>query len=319
LVGFAKALILGTRLTAHSTLAASHGLRDISAPCARLTELRASIEARGTFFEFNDVAASLNRLSYIDEKTNTVRVQFPTTASADMVGLQVNLKDVLSRLAPLSKLYQYTFTEMPLTEALEPPYSDQRYDYLSTRIVDSKILGSREALASIMRSWRERFPVLCRWTVVEANPAWGATYITVANLDRGDMDDLTPEVLPEIEPNRFVSVLRGRTPAEHPRVPIEQLFAGIGGGYSGRTHAIAALHGHHLSEYSLVYVGLFLLSSLVRYRPDTWSHAVSRSSLQDRPVDDQALSLIQEFLDVAQVSIPSLVVKVLNPNEDTEA
>jgi hypothetical protein len=60
-------------------------------------------------------------------------------------------------------------------------------------------------------------------------------------------------------------------------------------------------------------------ANLLRYRPDMWSHAVSRSSLQDRPVDDQALSLIQAFLNVAQTLIPSLIVKVLNPHEDRDA
>ncbi len=105
-------------------------------------------------------------------------------------------------------------------------------------------------------------------------------------------------------------------PDEHPRIPIDQLFSGIGGGYSSQTNAIAPFSGHYLSEYSLVYIGLFLLSSLVRYRPDTWSHVVSRSSLQDRPVDDQALSLIQAFLDATASIIPPLIVKVLNPHED---
>jgi hypothetical protein len=127
---------------------------------------------------------------------------------------------------------------------------------------------------------------------------------------------LTPENLPELEPNQFISNLRDNPPLEQARIPIDQFFMGIGGGYSGQTSAIAPFQGHYLSEYSLIYIGLFLLSSLVRYRPDTWSHAVSRSSLQDKPVDDQALSLIQAFLDVAQTLIPSLIVKVLNPHED---
>lgn len=138
-------------------------------------------------------------------------------------------------------------------------------------------------------------------------------------MDRGNVDDLAPAALLEPESNHFVSALRDNPPADHPRIPIDQLFAGIGGGYSSQPSAIAPFAGHYLSEYSLIYIGLFLLSSLVRYRPDTWSHAVSRSSLQDRPVDDQALSLIQAFLDAAQALIPSLVVKVLNPHEDRDA
>jgi YaaC-like Protein len=319
LVGFAKALVLGTKLTALSTLARSHGLSDVTRPGARLTGLTAVIEARGTFVDFNDAVSPINRLSYIDENTHRARILVPTANSADITGLQISLKEVLARLAPLSKLYQYTFAEPPSSESLDHLYFDRHNNYQSTRIVDPQILDSRAALTTIVRRWRERFPYLNRWTIVEANPAWGASYITLANLERDNGDDLTPEVLPEPEPNHFISTLRHNPPAERARIPIDQLFVGIGGGYSGKTSAIAPFSGHYLSEYSLIYIGLFLLSSLVRYRPEMWSHAVSRSSLQDRPVDDQALSLIQAFLDMAQSLIPSLVVKVLNPHEDRDA
>lgn len=313
LVGFAKALVLGVRLTSLSTLAAGHGLRDVSPANARLAELSATVETRGTFVEFNDVAAGLNRLTYINENTHPAQVLLPTAASADIAGLQISLKEVLARLAPLSKLYRYTFGEPPAAESLEPLYFDGHSNYVSSRIVDPQVLVSRDALRAIVGRWRARFPYLARWTVVEALPVWGASYITLANLERGDVDDLAPEALPEVQPTRFVA---GAASPEQPRIPIDQIYEGVGGGFSSRTSLIAPFAGRYLSEYSLIYIGLFLLSSLVRYRPDTWSHAVSRSSLQDRPVDDQALSLIQTFLDSTQTHIPSLIVKVLNPHED---
>ena len=316
LVGFAKAIILGTKLTSLSTLAASHGLRDVTPPGAPLAGLMATVETRGTFVEFNEVVSQLNRLNYIDENTHPAQIAVPTAASKDIAGLEISLKDVVARLASLSKLYRYTFAEQSWAESLDHLYFDKQNNYKSTRIVDPQILDSREALIAIVRRWRERFPYLGRWTVVEASPAWGASYITLANLVRDGQDDLAPEALPEIEQAHFVAALRDRPPKDHPRIPDDQLFSGVGGGYNGRTDAIAPFSGHYLSEYSLIYIGLFLLSSLVRYRPDTWSHAVSRSSMQDRPADDQALSLIQSFLESAQGAIPSLVVKVLNPNED---
>ena len=72
----------------------------------------------------------------------------------------------------------------------------------------------------------------------------------------------------------------------------------------------------YLSEFSVHYLGLFLLSSLVRYRPQAWAHAVSRSSFPGEPADDKSLSLIERFLDINQNEIPEMVVKVLNSNED---
>lgn len=319
LVGFAKAMILGTKLTSMSSLAASHGLRDVTQPDAPLSGLTATVEARGTFVDFNDMAAQLNRFTYIDENTHPAHIAVPTAASKDITGLQINLKDIVARLASLSKLYRYTFGEQPLAESLDLLYIDRHNNYKSTRIADPQILDSREALKAIVQRWRERFPYLSQWTVVEASPAWGESYITLANIVRNSQDDLAPEALPEVEPAHFVAVLRDRPSDDLLRIPIDQLFEGIGGGYNNRTDAIAPFYGRYLSEYSLIYIGLFLLSSLVRYRPDTWSHAVSRSSLQDRPADDQALSLIQSFLDFAQGAIPSFVVKVLNPNEDRTA
>jgi len=316
LVGFAKALILGTRLTALSTLAGSHGLRDVSPADASLTTLSATVEARGTFVEFNDAVASLNRLTHLDEHTHPVHTPMPTAASAQIVGLQVSLKDVLARLAQHAKLYRYTFAEHPSAEPLDHLYADSRNRYLSTRIVDSQVLNSRDSLRVIVDRWRARFPYLNRWVVVEAAPAWGASYVTLANLERGTLDDLSAEALPEVEPTRFASALRDAPDDTHQRIPLAEIYSGVGGGYASQTHAISPLHGHYLSEYSLIYIGLFLLSSLVRYRPDAWAHAVSRSSLQDRPADDQALALIQAFLDSAQTLIPSLIVKVLNPHED---
>jgi hypothetical protein len=184
LVGFAKALVLGTKLTALSTLAASHGLRDITASGAKITELTAAIEARGTFVEFNDAVASINRLSYIDENTHPAHVLVPTATSADISGLQITLRDILSRLESLSKLYQYTFTEWPSVGRLDLLFFDKHKNYQTIRIVDSQILDSRDAVSAIVQRWRERFPYLNRWTVIEATPAWGASYITLASLER---------------------------------------------------------------------------------------------------------------------------------------
>jgi hypothetical protein len=67
------------------------------------------------------------------------------------------------------------------------------------------------------------------------------------------------------------------------------------------------------------YLALFLLSSLMRYRPQTWTHAISRSVVPGVPADDRALSLIERFLDLNQAEIPGVVVQILNPNEDAFA
>ena len=43
---------------------------------------------------------------------------------------------------------------------------------------------------------------------------------------------------------------------------------------------------------------LYLLSTLVRYRPLLWMHAISRSVIAEAPADDKMLSLIERFLSL---------------------
>lgn len=54
----------------------------------------------------------------------------------------------------------------------------------------------------------------------------------------------------------------------------------------------------------------------MRYRPQIWTHAISRSVVSGEPADDKALSLIERFLDLNRAVIPEMVVTVLNPYED---
>jgi hypothetical protein len=76
--------------------------------------------------------------------------------------------------------------------------------------------------------------------------------------------------------------------------------------------AIAPLESNsYLNVYTLHYLALFLLSSLVRYRPNVWVHAISRSVSDGMPADDSALAIIQTFLDQNFIEIPSLVAEVL--------
>jgi hypothetical protein len=85
---------------------------------------------------------------------------------------------------------------------------------------------------------------------------------------------------------------------------------------SGGSHLISPVQGTNFSEFSLQYLALFLLSSLVRYRPQIGTHSISRSVIEDKPAVDRTLSLIENFLDLNRSAIPELVVGVLNPGED---
>jgi catalase len=57
----------------------------------------------------------------------------------------------------------------------------------------------------------------------------------------------------------------------------------------------------------------------VRYRPDAWVHAVSRTSRQDKPADDQTLALTERLLRIDRDAIPERIVAAINANEDRYA
>lgn len=318
-LNFARAIVLGDRLCSISALARGHGLRDVSASDAPIAGLTARVEASGTFVEFNNTVSALNRLCYLDANSHPAMVIVPTTMSAPMLDMQITLKDVLARVPTLSGLYRNTFAEPAETEQLDHLHYDHHGNYWTTRVFGSDRAFTREGLREMLGSWRSRFPYLERWRVIEAVPAYGKAYITLANLERGETDDLSEQELLEYEPGHYRAQRVEEHGSEASRIPLDQLFLGVGGGYSNGAYAIAPYGGCYLSEFSLAYVGLYLLSSLVRYRPDAWVHAVSRSSLQDRPVDDQALALIHAFLETTHESIPRLAIKALNPHEDRYA
>lgn len=316
LVGFAKALVLARRLRALSTLARSHGLRDVSAPLARLTELRARVENQGTFIEFNDEVAQVNRACYFGADMHPLSVSIPTAVSASLVGHEISLKDVLARIPSLAKLYRYTFNEPAAAEPLHALYCENE-GYFSIRVVDPQRLESRDCLRHILARWRARFPYLAQWRVIEAGKAGGESYVTLANLRCASANDLDEASLVEIGGGGFL-IRNPVAPDQSAELfALDRILKGVGGGHSETSMwAISPINDTYVSEFSLAYIGLFLLSSLVRYRPDTWAHAVSRTSLQDRPVDDRPLALVQAFLEANLNDIPALIIKLINPNED---
>ena len=53
------------------------------------------------------------------------------------------------------------------------------------------------------------------------------------------------------------------------------------------------------------------LSSLVRYRPHTWTACVHRRPIGQNPVDDTMLPVIEAFLSTAKSSFPAFIAGAL--------
>jgi hypothetical protein len=174
-----------------------------------------------------------------------------------------------------------------------------------------ELFADRAALSSIVQDWRARFPVLQSWRVVSAAPYGGKSLISFANVavPQNELDEPHFSALPV----RLSATDDPENDRQCPRLPIEDLIRP--GGSFTQSHLVAPLNGIYLPEYSTHYLGMFLLSSLVRYRPQAWVHAISRTATTENPADDQALALLEEFMRVHAHVMPQLVSNVLNPQE----
>jgi len=312
MVGFSKGLILASGLQSLGTLKPSHGISDISNTYSRIADLRLKIGSAGTFQEFNEVAARLNRACYMDFRFNEGRtVPLEAAESRLLDGIDLSLQDILIRIPGLDVLYKMTFGTDALTTSMMIDTPRTISDGFQMQVQAHEVFGDRQSLKQIVDGLRERFPVLRRWRLASAQHSWGNTTIWFENLPIGDLDEFSNEY----------AICSDGTFQHHPtdhaqRFGLREGLDPTSGYAQGGMYITSPIRGAYISEFSLHYLALFLLSSLVRYRPQIWAHAISRSTFGDKPVDDKMLSLIEKFLDLNRNSIPELVVQVLNPGED---
>lgn len=318
MVGFAKALVVSRTLRSLSQLRHSHGLTDISDQKCRLRDLRIKVGNEGTFQEFNDVISPLSRICYHGRSMRPTAEYLPSASSLQLSGLEMSLKEILSRIPGLEDLYRITFQEEPNTATMTFSFNAHRSEYFELRIDDPSYFSDRVSLRALVQKWRTRYPFLRQWHFFTAVHAWGNSILLFANLKCDGVDEFSEEQLVE-EDNRFDRKRRPDQDNDTPRLALSSILQPLGGGYRVVPSAIAPINGLYLSEFSLQYLALYLLASLVRYRPDTWSHAISRTVLADKPADDEMLALLEHFLDVNANDIPYLVVQVMNPHEDRYA
>jgi hypothetical protein len=319
MVGFAKALILGRQLTRLATLPQAHGLSDVSGLDFRIADLKAKIQYRGIFQKFNDVVKSLNRIRYFDGQSTPRTAYLCSTGSEQLDGLELSLREVLSRIPNLQSLFFNTFGELANTDFVSLDDITLPGCW-SIRIDDRELFTDRQSIRNIVVQWRNRFPFLNSWRFTSAQHAWGNSVIMFADTANVAFDEFAEETL-VLGPNGYSATVNPAGVAGRPPLPLDRLSP-LAGGYSTSAgqFAISPIAGNiYLSEFSLHFMALFILSSLVRYRTPTWAHAISRTSISDAPADDQALALIERFLELNAEVVPSFVVTVLNPNEDRYA
>jgi YaaC-like protein len=171
MIGFAKALVTAKSLRSLATMKKSHGVRDISKENARIADLNVHIDRDGTFQEFNDLVAPLTRLRYVDNANKGCVINIPSNGSKDLVGLELSLREILSRVPGIDALYRMTFGEHPNNEPLSIELSMQAVEEFRLRIDDKELFQDRNSLKEIVSRLRKKFPFLCDWRLTSAQRA----------------------------------------------------------------------------------------------------------------------------------------------------
>ncbi|MGA2895152.1 MAG: YaaC family protein [Xanthobacteraceae bacterium] len=311
-VAFAQAVIVATKCRSLSTLERAHGLTDITQDDAGIEGLALRVENGGTFQEFNDAVAPLGRIWYFDNSMPRW-YEKPFDLAVSLSRQRIAIKDIMARAPGLAGKFSQTFGSPAKAIPIMLNFGTPNIGHCTLRIDDPFLFTDRASLIDFVKRLRANYPFLERWRFVEALHAWGNSIINFDNSSGGEEDDLSEGNLIQGNNNSFAAswALMG---GNQSIVPAADILVPLSGGYvpSAQTYAMQPINNVRLHEYALQFLGTFLLSSLVRYRPQIWQNAISRSVTAQSAADDRALSLIEKFLDDTLSGFPDMVGRVID-------
>ena len=311
MIGFAKALILARSFKHLETLTPSHGLKDITVQNSRLENIQLRILLKGTFQDFNNVISQFDRINYFDKSSMPSWHFIPTSTSDKLREKNINLKEVLARIPGLEDLYQDTFQENPKAWPIIIHWDRYHPGFTDLRIDDPEIYSDRVSMEKIVKKRREKFPFLNNWCLRQVTKAWGNSIIIFCNIEKADINEFAVDFLVE-EDGQFSENRNFKNDTSFKRIDFHTILPPLSGGLgSGCGSMVEPYQGEYISECSLYYLGMYLLSSLVRYRPQVWAHSISRSVTSEKSADDRALAIIEEFMRRAITQFPNMVINAL--------
>lgn len=303
---YAKAIVLATdRKRRIEALQQSHGVKDKSAHDSRLDQLKIVIENRGTFQEFNDCVREFNHIQPMSFDGRKDRFFYKSADSTSLVGVSLSLKEIFSRLPGLEALYHATFDERANIDFVQVSGPEEGASW-ELRVASSPLAGDFNRCVEQITDYRERMPFLRRWTFIEAG---GVGQILAFRNAEPSEDELDPNVVR----NNSWGFSASAPPYSRYFKDIKASIGPLMGmpGLSGGGYYMQPVEGKCLAFQSLQFLALHLLSSLVRYRPATWMHSLSRSANEGRAADDAMLALIESFMETVYKSMPVFVAEVL--------
>lgn len=299
-VGFSKAIAASRNVVATNTLSQTHGLKDISESNSKLQNLTLNIQQRGTFQDVNDVICDLDSINYFGEENERLKIFKPTTKSQNISDIELSLKDIASRIPSLSKIYEKTFDEESKTLSLSLYHQDN--SHVDLRIDLPELFQDKKSLEQIVADLRTKFPFLSKWFLSEARRCWDHSILTFNNVEFDWIAEFASDSLVETD-GRFHHASTGLK-----TIPFEEILPSLSGGITDSNQScIQPVRENEVSEFSLIYMAIFLLGSLVRYRPEIWVHSINGRSTDQRGYDDQCMAMIENLLGITLSDYPGFV------------
>ena len=313
MLGFAKAVIVARTGASLGSLKPNHGLRDVSSFNSSLENLQIKMErSEGTFHRFNDAVSRMSGVRYYDTASIPVYITIPATCSAKLLEKTIALKEILARVPGLEDLYGKTFGQQAKTWHLSlGHFTGQAEGYVSLRIDVPGIFLDRESLRTIVEEWRQKYPFLRKWRLVGAKREWGNSALTFGNVQPEPDKEFSEESL-----RGEGGYLRSLDWRQSQKLLFNEILPPLAGGLqNSSTYMIEPFESVTLSDLSLLYLGMYLLSSLVRYRPHIWMRAISKSFSPESSPNGRALALIEQFLDLSLREFPVMTVEAIKFND----
>jgi len=170
------------------------------------------------------------------------------------------------------------------------------------------LFQTKDELRTIVESWRSRFPWLQQWCFAQGVRAWDNTVLIFRNREKPQSGELSDaNLLPAND--GFDAVTRSEL-----GINFLDILPALAGGVTGdHSTMISPLNGVAVSEFAVQFATAFLLSSLVRYRPQIWQHALAHTHTPNAIADDATLSLIETFMSIALSTFPRMVEECIDP------
>lgn len=315
-IAMGKAVVACRTLRLPHTFARSHGLTDTSDTGARLSDLKLKVERSGSFHEFADAVRSLDSITYYGSNTDFLRKFVESAEAKALAGKTITFDELFSRMPDQVDLYTRTFKRDANVLSCQLRDLDGQIGGELTVYVKGHTTIDRPTLKAIVEGLREKFTFLNRWTLSEALCAYGdlrLLFVSVDELEAGDTDEPTLQWQEARGQFKRTAPITKLKPWKDNPPPASGSLAHP---HSAGCPVMRPVQDIQLSVYAIMYMAAFMLGSLVRYRPETWVHALAGRVTRDRPLDDQAIALVEKYLDLVLGSFPTVAVSAITTRRE---